>query len=297
MDVEGMVEGMDVLSEQECRWLLRQARVGRLAVSIGEVPAVFPVNYIVAGEEILFFTAEGTKLRAATAKATVTFEVDHIDPFAETGWSVMVVGRACELTEPAVIEGAKHAGLRPWPVGDRFHLIAVAIDFVSGRRTGEQIDLRGVSGRTGAHLVGPYSPVSGLAQPPVWIGAEWTLQAAADAMGEAKVSAVLVGSDQAIVTEGDLTRALNAGLDPQDRVATISVTDLIYLDDDTNVVQAAAHMLRQDIRHLLVRNWRGEVTGVVSLRDLVGVLVDAMDPAVWVLMHRTLSTTSQTRFQ
>jgi hypothetical protein len=289
------VEGMDVLSEQECRWLLRQARVGRLAVSIGEVPAVFPVNYIVAGEEILFFTAEGIKLRAATANATVTFEVDHVDPFAEAGWSVMVVGRACERTEPAVIEGAKHAGLRPWPAGDRFHLIAVAIDFVSGRRTGELIDLRSVPGRAGGHMVGPYSPVSGLAQPPVWIGAEWTLQATADAMGEAKVSAVVVGSDRAIVTEGDLTRALNAGLGPHDQVGAIGVPDMVYLDDDTDVVQAAAHMLRRDVRHLLVRNWRGEVTGVVSLRDLLGVLVEAMDPAVWVLMQQTMSTSSQAK--
>ena len=66
------LEGLELMSEQECRWLLCQARVGRVAVSRGEVPAVFPVNYMVAGEEILFFTGEGTKLRAAAANTTAS---------------------------------------------------------------------------------------------------------------------------------------------------------------------------------------------------------------------------------
>jgi CBS domain-containing protein len=280
---------MELLSEQECRWLLRQARVGRVAVSVGEVPAVFPVNYVVAGEDILFFSAEGTKLRAAIANAMVTFEVDHVDPFGETGWSVMVVGQARERSEPTVIVGAKRAGLRPWAGGDRFHLLAIAMDFVSGRRIKDAIDLRHPQRRPGGPLVGPHSPVAGLAQLPVRVGGDWTLQAAADAMGEANVSAVLVGSDQAIVTERDLARALGAGLGPQEHVAAICVADLIYVDEETQVVEAAAHMFRHEIRHLLLRNWRGEVTGVVSLRDVLGVLLDAMDPAVWILIRETLS--------
>jgi CBS domain-containing protein len=283
------LEGLELLSEQECRGLLRQARVGRVAISQGEVPAVFPVNYMVAGEEILFFTAEGTKLRAAVANKTVTFEVDLIDPFGEKGWSVMVAGRARERTEAAVIAGARRAGLRPWVGGDRFHLIAVAIDFVSGRRTRVAIDGPGRPGPPGGPMVGPHSPIGGLAQPPVRVGADWTLQAAADAMCQANVAAVLVGPDQAIVTEGDLTRALHAGLGGQDHLASICVTDLIHRDEDTTVLQAATDMLQHEIRHLLVRNWRGQITGIVSLRDVLGVLVDAMDPAVWVVMQQTLS--------
>jgi CBS domain-containing protein len=283
---------MELLSEQECRRLLRQARVGRVAVSVGEVPAVFPVNYVVAGEDILFFSADGTKLRAAMANATVTFEVDHVDPFTETGWSVMVVGQARERTEPTVIVGAKRAGLRPWAAGDRFHLVAIAMDFVSGRRLGEVIDLRHPQAQPGGHMVGPHSPVAGLAQLPVRVGADWTLQAAAHVMREANVSSVLVGSDQAIVTERDLSRALSTGLGPQDHVAAIGVTDLIYVDDETPIVEAAAHLLRHEIRHLLLRNWRGEVTGVVSLRDVLGVLLDAMDPAVWVFIRQTLSVST-----
>ena len=121
----------------------------------------------------------------------------------------------------------------------------------------------------------------------------WTLQVAADTMREENVSLVLVGRDEAILTERDLRRALNAGLGPQDAVAAACVTDMIAIDQDTTVVQAAADMLRHEIRHLLVHNWRGEVAGVVSLRDVVRVLVDAMDPAVWVLLQGTLSVRTE----
>ena len=287
------LEGVDLLSEQDCRSLLRRARVGRVAVSFGEVPVIFPVNYIVAGEEILFFTAEGTKLRAATSKATVTFEVDHIDPFRGCGWSVLVVGQARERTEAALIDGAKKAGLRPWAAGDRFHLVAVAMEFLSGRRVGQDVDLREPTGRSAPHMVGPHSPVERLAQPPVRIGAHWTLGAAAEAMREANVSAVLVGDDEAIVTERDLSRALGRGLGPHDVVGTIAVTDLVSVDEDTLVVDAATHMFRLEIRHLLLRNSRGSVTGVVSLLDVLGVLVDVMDPAVWVGLRRVLSVSAR----
>jgi CBS domain-containing protein len=249
---------------------------------------------MVVGEEILFFTAEGTKLRAAAANTTVTFEVDHIDPFGQTGWSVMVAGEARERSEPTVIDGASRAGLRPWVGGDRFHLIAVAIDFVSGRRIREAIDLRDRPGPQRRHMVGPHSPVGGLAQPPVQVGADWTIQSVVEVMREANVSIVLVGHNQAIVTERELTRALNAGMDSEDQVAAVCVTDLIYLDEDTSVVQAATDMLHHEIRHLLLRNWRGQITGIVSLGDVLGVLVDAMDPAVWVAMQQNLSIISKT---
>jgi uncharacterized protein len=290
------LEGVDLLSEQECRSLLGQVRVGRVAVSLGALPAVFPVNYAVAGDEILFFTGEGTKLRAAVANVAVAFEVDQIDAFSQTGWSVLVAGTARERTEPAVIAAAERSGLRPWPRGDRFHLIGIAIDFVSGRRVGEVVDNEPLPPHAN-QLVGPHSSVATVAQPPVRVDKRWTLQAAADTMRQASVSLVLVGPDEAILTERDLRRALNAGLGPQDAVAAACVTDMISVDHDTTVVQAAADMLRHEIRHLLVHNFRGEVVGVVSLRDVVRVLVDAMDPAVWVLLQETLSVRTEVQFK
>lgn len=72
-------------------------------------------------------------------------------------------------------------------------------------------------------------------------------------------------------------------------MAAVWVTDLITVDEDATVVEAAAEMLRHEIRHLVVHNWRGEFIGLVSLRDVLAVLVDAMDPAVWLLIQETLA--------
>jgi len=101
------------------RFVLGQERVGRVAVSVSKLAIVFPVNYSLVSDEILFFTGEGTKLEAAIGNGKVTFEVDHVDPFAETGWSVLVVGSAREVTEPVVVAGARASGLRPWTGSSR----------------------------------------------------------------------------------------------------------------------------------------------------------------------------------
>jgi signal-transduction protein with cAMP-binding, CBS, and nucleotidyltransferase domain len=109
-------------------------------------------------------------------------------------------------------------------------------------------------------------------------------------------SSVLVDPDRAIVTERDLTQALSSGLDPDSAVAAVSVTDLVSVDQDATLVKAAGEMLRHEIRHLVVCNHRGEVVGMVSLREIMRILCDAIDPAVWVGLRQTLSVRPELRF-
>ena len=54
--------GMIVLEADECWRLLREADVGRLAVSIGDHVDIFPINHVVDGETVVFKTLDGTKL-------------------------------------------------------------------------------------------------------------------------------------------------------------------------------------------------------------------------------------------
>src|SRR3712207_8736239 len=54
---------------------------------------LFRSNYGMDGETIVIRTSPGTKL-SATQHANVTFEVDEIDQFARSGWSVLVRGLA-----------------------------------------------------------------------------------------------------------------------------------------------------------------------------------------------------------
>jgi uncharacterized protein len=154
------LDGVEVLSERQCRSLLGREQVGRVAVSENARVAVFPVNYSVVSDEIAFFTAREPSCGRAAANSRVTFEVDHLDPFAQTGWSVMVVGVTREVTEPVVVAGTRASGLRPWAVGDRGHLIALSTEAISGRRVGGAAGRRERGHLPNLAMVGPHLPVS-----------------------------------------------------------------------------------------------------------------------------------------
>jgi uncharacterized protein len=136
-------EGLEILTENECVGLLESEQVGRVALSIGALPAIFPVNYQMLGGDIIFRTGEGVKRRAALMGAVVGFEVDRIDPAKRQGWSVLVVGMATEMTG----EVPQSLTISPWAAGERSHWVRVRPEFISGRRivaTAELPDRLGV---------------------------------------------------------------------------------------------------------------------------------------------------------
>jgi nitroimidazol reductase NimA-like FMN-containing flavoprotein (pyridoxamine 5'-phosphate oxidase superfamily) len=126
-------EGLEILSPSECLRLLEETHVGRVVLANGALPVVFPVNYVLVGDDITFFTGEGMKLRAAASATPVTFQVDHIDLERETGWSVLATGQAQEAAGSELAR-ATALGLRPWAAGMRTHLIRIRPDVLTGRR-------------------------------------------------------------------------------------------------------------------------------------------------------------------
>jgi nitroimidazol reductase NimA-like FMN-containing flavoprotein (pyridoxamine 5'-phosphate oxidase superfamily) len=127
-------EGLEVLVEEDCLNLLAKSSLGRIAVTIGAVPAIFPVNYHLLDGQILFRTGEGTKLHHGSDNAVVAFEVDEVDPVTHEGWSVLVVGVAREVKEREMAGSMLEQVPHPWAPGSREHVIAVVPEFVSGRR-------------------------------------------------------------------------------------------------------------------------------------------------------------------
>lgn len=127
--------GMDTpireLSTDESWALLASAGFGRLAVVLGGAPDIFPVNYVVDAGSILFRTAEGTKLFAATVRPTVAFEVDDYDHAG--GWSVVVKGECEVLEHEADILAADAAGLSPWVPTVKEHYVRITATEVTGR--------------------------------------------------------------------------------------------------------------------------------------------------------------------
>ncbi len=118
--MEGVYSPVTVLDDEACWQRLRTEELGRLVTRVGEVLDIFPVNYVVDGEGILFRTAQGSKLFELTVNDEVLFEVDdHTD---DDAWSVVVRGHARALDDSASVERADGLGLKPWIPDAEVHL-------------------------------------------------------------------------------------------------------------------------------------------------------------------------------
>jgi uncharacterized protein len=126
--------GVSVLAEDECWQLLKAAEVGRLAVAAAGEPEIFPVNFVVDGDTVVFRTAEGTKLAALTVSSRVAFEVDGYDAATGEAWSVVVKGTAQRLDRFSHIYAAEELPLFPWQAGPKQWLVRIGSAAVSGRR-------------------------------------------------------------------------------------------------------------------------------------------------------------------
>ena len=97
-----------------------------------------------------------------------------------------------------------------------------------------------------------------------------SVRAAAEAIASASIGMLVIGTvDEvaAVVTERDIVRAVAEGLDLDTvAVADIGSTDLIWVDADGHIDAAAEEMMKDYVRHVLVRDERGLV-GVLSMRD------------------------------
>ena len=124
------------LSRRDCLRLLgqHQGDVGRLAFVDHDEPLIFPVNYAMAGEMVVFRTAEGTKLDAAIDGARMAFEIDRFDITARTGWSVVVRGRARLITSPHELFALRATPLRSFTESSKDGWVLIDTEVVTGRR-------------------------------------------------------------------------------------------------------------------------------------------------------------------
>ena len=127
-------EGLELLTEDQARGLLATGEVGRIGITIGALPAIFPVNYRVVDGAIFFRTSPGSKLAAATRGAVVAFEVDDYQLAGRSGWSVLAVGTAEVIDDLTLTLRVLDARLEPLADGPRTSVVRIVPTFVSGRR-------------------------------------------------------------------------------------------------------------------------------------------------------------------
>jgi len=127
-------EGLELLTEEACWALLRDSDVGRVGVNVVALPAIFPVNYAIIDDTIIFRTAPGSKLTAASQEAVVAFQVDDYDRTNRSGWSVLAIGTAEVVHDIDTTFKVLAAHLEPWAGGKRTNIVRITPGFISGRR-------------------------------------------------------------------------------------------------------------------------------------------------------------------
>lgn len=120
------------LTETESWDMLGAVALGRLVTTVNGWTEIFPVNFVVQRNTLLFRTAEGTKLLTAALNEYVVFEADEHD--VAGGWSVIVRGKARLLATSAEVAEARRAGLYPWIATQKERFVRITPQAVTGRR-------------------------------------------------------------------------------------------------------------------------------------------------------------------
>lgn len=129
------VEPVEEIAESECLGLLRGVEVGRLAVQLADGGVdIFPVNFVVDEGTVLLRTAGGTKLDSIRDEPTVAFEADSFDWYEGTAWSVVVKGRASQITDRNELFSLFHVELGSWQTGRKPFFVRIEPTSTTGRR-------------------------------------------------------------------------------------------------------------------------------------------------------------------
>lgn len=126
------------LTAEECWKLLNKEGVGRLATAVvdrttGNVePDIFPINYLVHEQRILFRTAPGSKLIDLTAQPTVAFQTDGRR--GRTHWSVVARGTARRMAFDSDIQESGILNLQSTLPTEKWNYVRIDVETITGIR-------------------------------------------------------------------------------------------------------------------------------------------------------------------
>jgi hypothetical protein len=83
---------------------------------------------------VVFRTRRGGQLASTVPGKVVGFEIDNIDVLTRTGWSVLGVGEAYEVNDPARHARLAHRWPEPWAPDRTDIVVSIPMQLLSGRR-------------------------------------------------------------------------------------------------------------------------------------------------------------------
>ena len=125
---------LEDLEQSECRRLLVSVNVGRLGYGTSDEQRIVPLNYVVADEHLVFRTSSDNDIARFVPGRPVAFEVDEMDAFLQSGWSVLACGIAEELPRASLRAMDVGETPEPWATGVRSLYLRIPLTRLTGRR-------------------------------------------------------------------------------------------------------------------------------------------------------------------
>ncbi|WP_069768693.1 pyridoxamine 5'-phosphate oxidase family protein [Streptomyces sp. LUP30] len=127
-------DGFRDLDRQECLRLLATAPVGRIVYTRHALPAVLPVNFCLDHDgAVLVRTSAASEMVRAVDGALVAFEADEVDDATHSAWSVVVMGAAAVVTDPAEHTRMLRTGPRSWAPAAQEVFLRIDPELLTGR--------------------------------------------------------------------------------------------------------------------------------------------------------------------
>ena len=105
------------ITKTECLDLMAQSTVGRVALNVGALLEIVPVNFSVVGQTVVFGVHSGSVLASESEGAVVAFQVDSFDSERECGWHVHAIGTVGEALRVEELAVAGAVVPKPWAAG------------------------------------------------------------------------------------------------------------------------------------------------------------------------------------
>ena len=122
------------LTLEQCTDFLKINQVGRIGWNAADGPQILPITYAYFNNGIVFRTSPFGLLSELIRPCDVAFEVDDLDQQSQSGWSVVLRGKAEAVAQPQELaELWTLDDLIPWAAGVRNLFIHVGARRLTGK--------------------------------------------------------------------------------------------------------------------------------------------------------------------
>lgn len=134
----GLIED-DAFDENECRALLARTQFGRVGMSLAAMPVIFPVRYVMRGED-LYLSVTIDQLAEALNGSIVAVQADGYHEDHGRRWTALAIGQAHRIGSLGERSGRRTSDASSDSNSEEFSRIlpGVPLELLSSPRSGDR---------------------------------------------------------------------------------------------------------------------------------------------------------------